>query len=153
MSQSYCIEPDFAAGLLSVTLHGFFSIDNVASMRFDLRAGIKELMRRPGDHVSLYDIRECKIQSQEVVSALRAMSDAKGVVARRVAVVTGSSLMRRQLPRILVDREARFFQDLEGAREWLLEKPSRSNSTSQAARPIPPSAIHGRSSQRARGVQ
>ena len=107
-------------GLLSVQLLGFFSIEQMAVLRTELASAIDRLDRGPGKHMSIYDISECKIQSQDVVNAFRSMSDAKHVGARRLAVVTGGSLMRMQLSRILVGRDTRVFNDKEDARRWLL---------------------------------
>ena len=122
MNASYSIDPDPVTGVLAVTLFGFFSVSDIAALRVELLEGIASIGRRPGTHLSLYDIRECKIQSQDVVRALRAMSDTKGVVARRLAVVAGNSLMKMQLSRILVDRETRLFADVGPAMDWLLER-------------------------------
>lgn len=122
MSASYSVRIEPENNLLVATLFGFFSVEDMTSFRNDLLSGIEGLKCRPGQHLALHDIRDCKIQSQEVVNALRAMSDEKHVVARRLAVVAGDSLMRMQLNRILVGRDSRVFKDLVSARHWLLAK-------------------------------
>jgi hypothetical protein len=129
MSASYSVNPERENNLLVVTLYGFFSVEDIALLRADLLRGIESLGCRPGQHLALHDIRDCKIQSQEVVNALRAMSDEKHVVARRLAIVAGNSLMRMQLKRILVGRDCRIFEDLGWARHWLLAKPTLTDQT------------------------
>lgn len=119
MSTHYHIELNPDLDLLQVTLLGFFEPDDIAALRLDLIGAIASLRCPAGEHLSLYDVRECKIQSQQVVQAFRAMSDRRGLVARRIAVVTGSSLMKMQIPRILVDRESACFDDPATARAWL----------------------------------
>ncbi len=119
MTASYKIEVRPIEALLKVTLTGFFACSDVKRLKTDLLTAIDSLHCQRGTHFALYDIRECKIQSQEIVHALRTMSDAKGIVARRLAVVAGNSLMRMQLARILVDREAMWFDDLPQALLWL----------------------------------
>ena len=119
MSTHYRIEINRDLDLLDVTLLGFFELDDIAAMRLDLIDAIGLLRCPTGGHLALYDVRETKIQSQQVVQALRAMSDRKGIIARRIAVVTGSSLMKMQIPRILVNRESACFDNRTTAKAWL----------------------------------
>jgi hypothetical protein len=134
MNSGYNIEIDHSRALLSVTLNGFFAYDQVESLRGDLRVAIRQLQCKPGSHVSLFDIRGCKIQSQEVVSAFRSMSDTDRIVARRLAIVVGDSLMRMQLRRMIgPERDAKTFDDAASARRWLTEGlPKSGSSASQA---------------------
>lgn len=120
MSAGYRIETDAAQAMLTVTLEGFFSCEEIESLRRDLRLAIRSLGARPGSHVSLFDIRKCKIQSQDVVSAFKEMSDARRIAARKLAVVAGDSLMRMQLGRIIgSERQASYFDNVSAARRWL----------------------------------
>ena len=119
MSTHYRIEISPEMDLLHVTLLGFFEPDDISAMRLSLIDAIGSLRCSAGEHLALYDVRECKIQSQQVVQAFRAMSDRKGIVARRIALVTGRSLMKMQIPRIVVDRESACFDDLTTAKAWL----------------------------------
>ena len=50
------------------------------------------------------------------------MSDTDGIVARRLAVVVGDSLMRMQLRRMIgPERNAKTFDNIISARQWLIE--------------------------------
>lgn len=122
MSAGYHIKAHAPQAMLVVQLEGFFSCEEIESLRHDLRQAIHDLRAPPGDHVSLFDIRKCKIQSQDIVSAFREMSATKGVTARRLAIVVGDSLMRMQLGRIIgPERNASYFDDVDAAKRWLLK--------------------------------
>ena len=119
MNANFHIDTDAASDLLKVTLSGFMSVDEMGLLRWSILAGMDTLHCRRGQHLAMYDVRTCKIQPQNVVAMLRSMSDAKGVAARKIAVVVGDSLMRMQLPRILVGRDARMFDEVPPAIVWL----------------------------------
>jgi hypothetical protein len=120
MSAGYQIETDPLQAMLIVTLEGFFSLEEIESLRHDLRRVIPGLRVPSGYHVSLFDIRKCKIQSQDIVSAFREMGAANGTVARRLAIVVGDSLMRMQLHRIVgPERSASYFDNVYAAKRWL----------------------------------
>ena len=137
MPASYKIEQKPADALLQVTLTGFFSAADVKKLSSDLLAAIESLPCPPGTHLALYDIRDCKIQAQDIVRSFRTMSDTKGIVARRIAVVAGKSLMRMQLPRIVVDRDARWFDDIPEAAAWLRSSYVTGAKQTYSSRPTP----------------
>ena len=123
MDASYQIVIEPSRDLMRVTLTGFFTIDQIQALRAGLVAALASLSCPPGTHRSIFDIRACKIQSQEIVQALRSMSESKGITAQRLAIVAGTSLMRMQLRRIISqDRLARTFDDVRSAENWVLER-------------------------------
>ena len=119
MDVKFQVDTDPATDLLKVTLAGFMEATDVQALRHRVVEAIGSLRCDRGCHVALWDIRACKIQSQEVVGMFRSMSDERGVSARRIAMVVGGSLMRMQLHRILIDRDLRLFDDPDAAAAWL----------------------------------
>ena len=119
MDANFYVETHVPSDLLKVTLSGFLAVEEVEKLRRAILAGLNTLHCGRGCHLAIYDVRTCKIQPQDVVAMLQSMSGAKGVAARRIAVVVGDSLMRMQLPRILADRDARTFDDIPPAIAWL----------------------------------
>ena len=119
MDMNFRIDIDPATDLVTVTLSGFMEAAAVEAFRLRLREALGSLNCGQGRHLALYDIRTCKIQSQQVVGMFRSMSDAKHVAARRIAIVVGDSLMRMQLPRIVVGRDLRTFDEVGPAIAWL----------------------------------
>ena len=127
MDANFQVETDPSDNLLRVRLFGFLAIEDVEALRQRIRTALASLSCAKGHHIAVYDVRECKIQTQEVVARLRSMSDAKGVAARRIAVIVGDSLMKMQLPRIVVDRDVRTFDAMGPAITWLKSEPGAEN--------------------------
>ncbi len=73
----------------------------------------------PNQHLTLNDLRDMKIQSQEVVAAFRAMLADPALRSRRLAFVAAPTLARGQLMRALAGRDARCFEQVEDAEAWL----------------------------------
>lgn len=118
------IEIDRERNLVRVTLSGFFTPEVAHIATMEVRMAIQSLGSAAGQHVTLYDMREVKAAPNETVELLR-MGFANPVYrplwARKVAFVTASPLLRRQLDRI---REARpdmvIYGDVDAALAWLL---------------------------------
>ena len=140
MNVNFQVETDPANDLLMVTLLGFLEPTDVKLLHHGIRQALGSLRCAPGRHVAMWDIRSCKIQSQEVVGMFRSMSDERGVAARRIAMVVGGSLMRMQLPRILIDRDLRSFDDIEPAIAWLKSENGHIRSVHAAVQPAPRAA-------------
>ena len=75
--------------------------------------------------MTLNDLRQLKIQPQEVVTAFRDMLAAPAYRSRRLAFVCGPTLARNQLSRALGARDAAFFDDPVSAEAWLLRDDQR----------------------------
>jgi len=118
MNAMYQIVPERERNLIRVTMAGFFSKEEVAAFGKDYREALAELLS-PG-HLTLVDIREMKIQSQEVVAAFSSHMASPGIQSHKLAFVCSSSLARLQAQR-LTDREnVEFFDLLDEAEQWLL---------------------------------
>lgn len=121
MSASFRIVGHKTTGLLDVTLGGLFEYGDIQRLQTALIDEVGRLGCAPGTHRSIYDIRDCKIQSQDVVQRLRKLSDRPGRVACKLAIVVGPSLMRMQLRRIIGEERAmQTFDDRPAALSWVL---------------------------------
>ena len=104
MSASFVITSSPVTALLDVKFEGLFETEDLRRLRARLFKAIAGLRCASGEHRALYDVSGCKvppIQHQATVDELRRLSDRRGRVARRIAVVTGRSLMKMQLRRIV----------------------------------------------------
>lgn len=117
MQGSYAIEIDVQRNLARMTLKGFFNPALLQAFVAERNALYARLS--PG-HVTLADVREMQIQSQEMVDAFRRMLNDPKVQSRKLAFVTASSLARMQLIRAAEARVARLFESVEAAERWLM---------------------------------
>lgn len=103
-----------------VQMSGFMSVEEAkafAQREFDLAsaAGFQD-----GEYDILFEIDGAMIQSQEVVAAFQTNIATARMKARRIAVVAGASLTRRQAQRILRSRDsAAVFAEVRDAEQWL----------------------------------
>lgn len=98
---------------------GFFTADDITAFLEARREAHARLTSRPNQHVTLNDVRELKIQSQETVAAFQEVLEAPAFRSRRLAFVVSPTLARSQLNRALAGREARFFPTVDAAEHWL----------------------------------
>ena len=112
------VKADRAANRLYVTLTGFASADHVERFEHDLTAALRELPRRRGPHQLLYDVSSAKIQSQEIVAAMRDLVRASPKVSA-FALINASALAGRQLRRIFAGLDPMIFQQRDDAVAWL----------------------------------
>jgi hypothetical protein len=117
MQGSYTIEIDDQRNLARMTLKGFFNPDLLRQFVEERNARYARLS--PG-HVTLADVREMQIQTQDMVDAFRRMLNDPASQSRKLAFVTASSLARMQLIRAAEARVARLFETVEGAEAWLM---------------------------------
>ncbi len=120
MSAEYSIAVDPSRDLVRIRMSGFFTHADIEGFLAARNEAHAQLTCRPNAHLTLNDIREMKIQSQEIVDAFRAMLAAPDYRSRRLAFVVSSTLARSQLGRALGGRDARCFEDIEAAERWLL---------------------------------
>jgi len=120
MSAEYSIQIDPSRDLVRIRMSGFFAPEDIEDFLAARRDAHARLTCRRNAHLTLNDIREMKIQSQEIVDAFRAMLAAPDYRSRRLAFVVSSTLARSQLGRALGGRDARCFEDPAAAEAWLL---------------------------------
>lgn len=118
---TFAVEPD--RDLIRTRMAGFF--DEAAFARYvEARAAaFRELRCGLNAHLWLVDIRDMKIQSQEMVVAFSAILSDPTYRSRRLGFVVATSLARMQLRRALGDRFGQgveLFVDMEEAEQWVL---------------------------------
>jgi hypothetical protein len=120
MSAAYSFEVDSSRDLIRIRMSGFFLPEDIQAFLQARHEAYRLLTCAPNQHVTLNDIRDMKIQSQDIVDAFREMLAAPDYRSRRLAFVVSPTLARTQVMRALDRREARCFQDAWSAEAWLL---------------------------------
>ena len=122
MSAEFSIQADPSRDLIRIRMAGFFTQADMLDFVEARRAAHAELRCRPNRHVTLNDVRDMKIQSQEMVDAFRGLLADPLYRSRRLAFVVGPTLTRTQLTRAISNRDARCFDDIWTAEAWLLAR-------------------------------
>lgn len=122
MSANFHVEADPTRDLVRIRLSGFFTADDIEAFLEARRLAHAQLRCGPNRHLTINDVTDMKIQSQDIVAAFRDMLSAPEYQSRRLAFVTGPTLARSQLMRTLVNRNARCFDDQAAAEAWLFSK-------------------------------
>ena len=121
MAASHSIDVD-PRGVVRYTLAGFFDQTSLASLQAERAAKLPLLETPPNQHVTLCDVSQCAIQSQEVLAILRTMLADPRWQARRLALVVGGALARMQVRRVVpIMPNVRWFDDRPSAEAWLEE--------------------------------
>jgi hypothetical protein len=113
---------DAARDYLHVTLRGFFDRASVERFVAERAEAFAQLRCARNQHVTLIDIRDVSIQSQESVAIFQTAIDDPRMASRRLAFVVAKSLARMQARRIAEHRSARFFESHDEAEAWLFEQ-------------------------------
>lgn len=121
MSKDYTIATDPARGLLILRLSGFFDPESVARLDAERREALARLGTAPNRHVTLCDVSACKLQAQDIVAAFGRVLADPAAASRRIAFVTGSSLARMQIRRMLSRAGMACFETTAQATAWLFE--------------------------------
>lgn len=117
---SFTIELDPARDLVRIRLSGFFSVDDVARFQAELLLAHRRLAcSRRGGPLTINDISDMAIQSQDVVARWGAFLADPAHRSRRLAFVVGSTLARMQLQRVIGGRDAKVFTAADEAEQWL----------------------------------
>ncbi len=120
MAYSFEFLPDADRGVVEIKMSGFFSKEVVPSLASGMAEALEQLRCGPNFHMTLIDVTACKIQSQEIVLEFQKLVANPSLRSRRLAFITGSSLIKMQLRRIIHDDSyARIFGDRNSALAWL----------------------------------
>jgi hypothetical protein len=111
MSADFSITAEPARDLIRIRMNGFFGMDDIQRFIRERRKVHAQLTCGPNEHLTLNDIRDIKIQSQDIVDAFRALLADPAYRSRRLAFVVAPTLTRTQLFRALDSRSARTFED------------------------------------------
>ena len=122
MNAHFSFHVDRARDLVRIQMGGLFTKADVAAFLEARRRAHAELACAPNRHLTLNDVREMKIQSQEGVAMFREMLADPAWRSRRLAFVASQTLARSQLMRALDGREARCFDGVEEAEAWLFDE-------------------------------
>jgi hypothetical protein len=120
MDARFSIDVDPRRDLVRITLAGFFKPADVERFLAARDEAHRKLACAPNAHVTLADVREMAIQSQDAVAAFGALLADPRHRSRRLAFVFASSLARNQLLRAAEGRGAKLFGTIEEAEAWLL---------------------------------
>lgn len=121
MTAHYTIVADKPRATLRVTMWGFFGAADVDAFARDLTLSLAELDVAPNAHKMLCDLREMKIQPQDTVAAFGAVVGSAAFRSRRLAVVIGKSLVRKQAMRLIDREDVSYFDSVQPAEYWLIE--------------------------------
>ncbi|HEY0324444.1 MAG TPA: hypothetical protein VGC46_00525 [Allosphingosinicella sp.] len=119
MSDKFRFEIDRAHGLVRITMSGFYEAEDVAAFVAARKKAHDELGLAPNAHMTLNDLREMKVQSQDTVRAFQAILTAPEYRSRKLAFVVDRNLAAMQLERTLVARDANIFTDIASAERYL----------------------------------
>jgi hypothetical protein len=123
MSADFSFDVDPARDLIRITLTGFFQRDDVAALGAAHVQALARLYCPANAHVTLVDVRELKIQSQETMDAFETLLSAREQRSRRLALVVAPTLARMQVERALAARPAvQCFSSPYDAVAWLLDE-------------------------------
>jgi len=103
---------------IHITLEGFAALDDVKQFARDLQQAVDTLPTYRGPHQLLYDVSEAKVQSQDVVQALRQLALAS-LRSSAFALVNASTLAGRQLNRIFSGIDMHVSSNRADAISWL----------------------------------
>ena len=119
MSAEFSIEAEPQRDLIRIRMGGFFAPADIAAFLEARTAAHRELRCGPNQHMTINDIRDMKIQSQEVVDMFRDLLAAPAYRSRRLAFIVSPTLARTQLARTITGRNAQCFEDFWSAESWL----------------------------------
>ena len=121
MSADFSFIADRQHGMIRIRTAGLFGPVDIAQFLEARRAAHEELGLPPNQHLTLNDMSELKIQTQEAVVAFQQIMTDPAWRSRRVAFVTPRTLARAQIRRAVAERhDCRCFDTVEEAEAWLL---------------------------------
>ena len=108
----FSIDPDVAREFVRIRLFGFFTFEDIERFEAELLLVHQRMgCGRRGGPLTVTDVTDMSIQSQDVVRRWGEFLANPAHRSRRLAFVTGSTLARMQLERASVGRGARVFTD------------------------------------------
>lgn len=113
------IETDKSSRLVRVEVFGFWQPQDIADFIQQEQAAVRSLNVPAGSHRLLVDVRNMKIQSQQVIEGLRHVSDTAVLKAARFAFIVSPGLIRQQVKRAVAGRTIGVFDDEPSALAYL----------------------------------
>ena len=121
---AFDVRADQQTNRIYITLSGFATIEDVTAFGRELEHAVGRLQSYRGPHQMLYDVSEAKIQSQDVVQALRELA-LQSPRTSAFALVNASALAGRQLSRIFDGIPVEVCRNHAEAAQWLDAQVSR----------------------------
>lgn len=123
MSATFSFDVDPKRSLVRITLSGFFHRDDVLALAAARTEAVKQLSCPPNAHVTMIDVRDLKIQSQETMDSFESLLSAREYRSRRLALVVAQTLARTQIERALASRpNVGCFSSPYDAVAWLFDE-------------------------------
>ncbi|MCD2324566.1 hypothetical protein LQ953_11125 [Sphingomonas sp. IC-56] len=117
---SFHVEPE--RDLVRITMGGLFGPDDIQGFLAARVLAHAQLVCPRNAHLTLTDLREMKIQPQEMVGAFQGVLGTPEYRSRKLAFVIGRTLARSQLLRALSGRGAYCFDTFAEAEAWLFSE-------------------------------
>lgn len=119
MDATFSIHIDVDRDVVRADLSGFFTVEDIARFVVVRDRAHRDLKCAQGAHVTLVDVRNMQIQSQESVAQFQRMLANPASQGRKIAFVVSQSLARMQAQRAASGRTAAYFGSVEAAEDWL----------------------------------
>jgi hypothetical protein len=120
------IETDHADRIVFLRMYGTFTLDSARECAAAKEDAV-ESIGPPYDHSTLLDVRDFRVQPQDIFAVFTNFVATTRHKSRRIAIVAGDGTARMQFRRV-AEREPlrdgiRFFTGIEEARAWLHAAP------------------------------
>lgn len=121
MAPRFTITADPALNLVTIVIGGFFAQPAIDAFERERDVAHRKLRCGPNQHLTLVDMREMMIQSQEAIAGFQRVLNNHATKSKRIAIVTSQTLARMQVERAAERRDVQYFSgEPAEAREWLL---------------------------------
>ncbi len=121
MAPRFTITADPTLNLVTIIIGGFFAQPDIDAFEQARNVAHRELRCGPNQHLTLVDMREMLIQSQEAISGFQRVLNNHATKSKRIAIVTSQTLARMQVERAAERRDVQYFSgEPAKARKWLL---------------------------------
>ncbi len=119
MEPYFDIDVDVQRNLVLIRLGGFFGPETIAQFIQTRNAAHARLQCAPNAHMTLTDVTDISIQSQDMVTSFQRLLADPTHRSRKLAFVHASTLARMQLQRAAASRDVAYFRTAEEAEAWL----------------------------------
>ena len=131
------IETNRADRIIFIRMAGVFSVEGALACAAAKEAAVDSLGPPYDDHSSLVDIRDLRVQPQEIFAVFTNFVATTKHKSRKIAIVGGEGTARMQFRRVAesapMRADMRFFTDGDEARDWLAEDKVRPVSLTRRA--------------------
>ena len=122
MEPYFVIDVDVQRDLVLIRMGGFFGPEAIAEFTKARNAAHARLQCAPNAHMTLNDVSDMSIQSQEMVTSFQALLANPTHRSRKLAFVHASTLVRKQLQRAAASRDVAYFRTAQEAEAWLFDE-------------------------------